>query len=478
MVSNKDDLFRKKAREHASSPERLDQLLQIVSPKNWLPLIAMGTVVAAGVTWSVVGKVPITSAGQGVLIFPSKVTDLQSPLAGQVSTLNIKVGDLVKKGDVLATIDQPELKQQLQLQRAKLAELEAQNLSATSLQGQKSDLDVKAIAQQREGLQERLKQAQSFNPIIRDKSLNTLKVERENLEQRLQIAQASAPNLKDRLDKRQELAAQGAISQDTLLQAKQDYSDNIQKIGSIRSELESLKAKQVAAEKEYRDNISQIKDFETQIQSLQGKEKELAVQDFQSSNIRVNQIQEIKRTINEIEGKTKGNSSIVSQHTGRVLELTASAGQVVTPGSRLGTIQAQEDKAKIVSISFFPVAEGKKIREGMEVQVTPTTVKREEFGGIKGKVVKVSSFPITKEGAASLVGNPEIIQSIIAQGPHIQVTTELEVDPKTISGYKWSSSKGPDLKVSPGTITASRVTIEERAPISFVFPIFKEITGL
>jgi HlyD family secretion protein len=114
----------------------------------------------------------------------------------------------------------------------------------------------------------------------------------------------------------------------------------------------------------------------------------------------------------------------------------------------------------------------------MEVQVTPTTVKREEFGGIKGKVVKVSSFPITKEGAASLVGNPEIIQSIIAQGPHIQVTTELEVDPKTISGYKWSSSKGPDLKVSPGTITASRVTIEERAPISFVFPIFKEITGL
>jgi HlyD family secretion protein len=34
------------------------------------------------------------------------------------------------------------------------------------------------------------------------------------------------------------------------------------------------------------------------------------------------------------------------------------------------------------------------------------------------------------------------------------------------------------LKVSPGTITASRVTIEERAPISFVFPIIKEMTGL
>jgi HlyD family secretion protein len=478
MVSNKDDLFRKKARDHASSPERLDQLLQIVSPKNWLPLIAMGTVVAAGVTWSVLGKVPITSAGQGVLIFPSKVTDLQSPLSGQVETLKIKVGDLVKKGDVLATIDQPELKQQLQLQRAKLAELEAQNLNANSLQGQSSSLQLKAIAQQRESLQERLKQSQSFTPIILDKSLNTLKFERENLEKRLQEAQAFAPNLKDRLDKRQDLFKQGAISQDVLLEAQQTYSDNIQKIGSIRSELESLKAKQVSAEKEYRDNISQIKDFETQVQGLKSKEKELAVQDFQSSNIRVNQIQEIKRTINEIEGKTKGNSSIISQHTGRVLELTANAGQVVTPGSRLGTIQAQEEKAKIVSISFFPVAEGKKIREGMEVQVTPTTVKREEFGGIKGKVVKVSSFPITKEGAASLVGNTDIIQSIIAQGPHIQVTTELEVDPKTISGYKWSSSKGPDLKVSPGTITASRVTIEERAPISFVFPIIKEMTGL
>jgi HlyD family secretion protein len=477
MVSNKDDLFRKKARDHASSPERLDQLLQIVSPKNWLPLIAMGTVVAAGVTWSVVGKIPITSAGQGVLIFPSKVTDLQSPLSGQVQTLNIKVGDLLKKGEVLATIDQPELKQQLQLQRAKLAELEAQNLGANSLQGQKSDLDLKAIAQQRASLQDRLTQAKSFTPIILDKSVNTLKLERENLNQRLKEAQAFAPNLKDRVDKREDLAKQGAISQDVLLEAQQTYSDNIQKIRSIQSELQSLEIKQVSAEKEYRDNLSQIKDFETQIQALQGKEKELAVQDFQSSNIRVNQIQEIKRTINEIEGKTKGNSSIISQHTGRVLELTANAGQVVTPGSRLGTIQAQEEKAKIVSISFFPVAEGKKIREGMEVQVTPTTVKREEFGGIKGKVVKVSSFPITKEGAASLVGNTDIIQSIIAQGPHIQVTTELEFD-KTPSGYKWSSSKGPDLKISPGTITSSRVTIEQRAPISFVFPIFKEITGL
>ncbi|AFZ03320.1 NHLP bacteriocin system secretion protein [Calothrix sp. PCC 6303] len=478
MVSNKDDLFRKKARDHASSPERLDQLLQIVSPKNWLPLIAMGTVVAAGVTWSVLGKVPITSSGQGVLIYPSKVTDLQSPLSGQVSTLRIKVGELVKKGDVLATIDQPELKQQLQLQRAKLAELEAQNSNANSLQGQSSDLALKAIAQQRESLQERLQQAQSFNPIIRDKSLNTLKVERENLEQRLRVAQELIPTLDKRLKQRRELKEQGAIPADLLLEAEQTYSDNIQKIGSINSELESLKLKQVAAEKEYRDNISQIKDFETQIQALKGKEKELAVQDFQSSNIRVNQIQEIKRTINELEAKTKGNSSIISQHTGRVLELTSSTGQVVTPGSRLATIQAQEEKAKIVSISFFPVAEGKKIREGMEVQVTPTTVKREEFGGIKGKVVKVSSFPITKEGAASLVGNPEIIQSIIAQGPHIQVTTELEVDATTVSKYKWSSSKGPNLTISPGTVTSSRVTIEERAPISFVFPILKEMTGL
>ena len=67
-----------------------------------------------------------------------------------------------------------------------------------------------------------------------------------------------------------------------------------------------------------------------------------------------------------------------------------------------------------MAVTFFAVQDGKKIEQRMkdltakgkavEVQVTPTTVKRERFGGIKGTVTDVSAFPITKEGAAVSVG--------------------------------------------------------------------------
>ena len=123
MLNQKRSLFRKESLERLSSPERLDQLMQVVSPKSWLPLVALGSIVGVAVIWSIYGRIPITVEGRGVLIYPSNVVPLQSKSAGQLMALNIKVGDVIKKGQVLATIDQAELRKQLQQQRAKLTEL-------------------------------------------------------------------------------------------------------------------------------------------------------------------------------------------------------------------------------------------------------------------------------------------------------------------------------------------------------------------
>jgi len=107
------NLFREKALEKAASPERLDQDIQIIKSYSWLPLAALGSLVVAGLTWSIVGRIPITAIGQGVLVYPSTVIDFQASSSGQLLETKVKAGDSVKKGDVLATIDQTELQQQL-----------------------------------------------------------------------------------------------------------------------------------------------------------------------------------------------------------------------------------------------------------------------------------------------------------------------------------------------------------------------------
>lgn len=477
MVSQKNNLFRKEALERSSSPERLDQIMQIVSPKKWLPLVALGSLVTAGLTWSIVGRIPIVVTGQGVLIYPSKVVNVESRSSGQLLAINVHVGDFVRQGEVLATIDNAEIQKQLQQQRAKLAELQAQNQDANSLQGQRSDLEQREIEQQRQNLQQRIQEAQALTPILRDKGIGAIAHEQQNLQQRLQESLALAPTLKDRLQRRKSLQTVGAISSDAVLEAEQTYLDSIKKIADLEDQLKELDVKQVEAEKSYRDNLSQIADFKAQLRELDTKGKSLAEQNFASSTSRQNQIQEVQRTVGQLELQSK-DSQIISKYSGRILEITATPGQVLSPGFRVGSIEAQEPSGKLASVAFFPVGDGKKVQKGMKVQITPTTVKRERFGGIVGAVTSVSAFPVTKEGASSLVGNPELVQSLMSREPQLEVFAELQPDSSTFSGYLWSSSKGPRLQMTPGTTTSVRVTVEERAPISFVFPILRSWSGI
>jgi hypothetical protein len=65
MLNQKRSIFRKESLERLSSPERLDQLMQVVSPRSWLPLVALGSIVGVAVIWSIYGRIPITVEGQG-----------------------------------------------------------------------------------------------------------------------------------------------------------------------------------------------------------------------------------------------------------------------------------------------------------------------------------------------------------------------------------------------------------------------------
>ena len=69
-------IFRKEALERLSSPEQLDQLMTIVTPRALLPLLALGGLLGCGLVWSVVGRIPVTTTGQGALVFANTVENM------------------------------------------------------------------------------------------------------------------------------------------------------------------------------------------------------------------------------------------------------------------------------------------------------------------------------------------------------------------------------------------------------------------
>lgn len=537
MLSQKNNLFRKESLERLSSPERLDQLIQIVSPQSWLPLTSLGLLVSSAFVWGIFGRIPITIEGRGVLVYPSKVIAVQSDTSGQLVQLNFKVGDKVKKGDALAIIDQSKMQKQLQQQRYKLASLLMQDRAVSVLQG-KENIQTKqtieqqrqntqqqirelqtltpilrtknreAIAKQRRQLQQRMKELENLVPILQQTSRESLLQQRQSFQQRIQVAKAQLPLLQKRVETRRSLLEQKIISDDTFLQAQEEYLrkqediaqletqlkelavrendsqekyiNNLNEIASTRSQLQQLELDETNAEQSYLNNLNQIAKLQADLKTLATQEANTAKQTLQETTLRAKEIQEVKSNIAQLELELQKNSQIISQFSGRILEITVNPGEVISAGTRLASIDAENPDSKLVGITYFPIADGKKIQPGMQMQVTPQTVKRERFGGIVGTVANVSAFPITKEAVAKEVGNPELAAGLVSekQDGVMQVLGNLEIDPKTASGYKWSSSTGPQLKISSGTTTVVRVTVEERAPITFVFPILRSVSGI
>jgi HlyD family secretion protein len=532
----KEGIFRQESVERLSSPERLDQLMQVVNPKDWLILMVFGGLTTIGLIWSIFGRIPINVDGRGILIQPRQVVDFQSSIPGQLKSLYVKSGQCVKKDEVLAMIDPVDLKQQLQLTKGKLEQLQIQAQDSLSLSNQRMQLEksaivasrttlekrlqdsrsltpvlktkgLDAIKEQQINLMERLKDTQSLTPILKDKALIALKQQRISTKQRLKDAQTLIPIFEERFQKRRELAKIGAIAADSFLQAEQEYQQGLQTVaqleaelkqldlnetqteqsylqnlrttGEIQAQLRQLVLENTKTEREYLDNLGSISDIQGKLQELETQEKRLAQENLESRNQRIKEIQEVSREIVRLEQQITQNSHILSSQDGCVLELTATLGQVVQPGTRLGTLRTGSDNEAPSMTAYFPIKDGKQIRSGMSISITPDTVQRERFGGILGKIINVSPFPVTKEGATSLIGNPEVVMSLIGQnGAAIQVNADLIKDSSTISGYKWSSSKGPESEITTGTTTSVRVTIEQRAPITFVLPILKEFVGM
>jgi hypothetical protein len=127
---------------------------------------------------------------------------------------------------------------------------------------------------------------------------------------------------------------------------------------------------------------------------------------------------------------------------------------------------------------YFSIADGKRIQPGMRMEVVPDTVKRERYGGISGTVRAASQMPVSRSTVAAAFGNADLADRLLADPPCIEITVELERDPASFSGLRWTASRGPEMQISAGTTAVGRATLEQRTPISYVLPYLRSAGGI
>lgn len=390
------ELFRKAALDKLASPEQLDVLMEVTSPKGWVALGTVGATLLAVLVWSVFGSIPTRVQGQGILIRGGALREVKAGAEGELVELDVRLDESVTQNQLLGRIAVPSLEEKTKSAAQKVTGLEAEYESA--LVEDEATIDA-----------------------------NKADVARTMVE--LQKVSEELRNKKRSYEK-------GLITRSSLLSFERD------KI-TLEASLTRLNG-----------NIRQLE------QKLRQRKLELDA---------------ARREMEELQSTGERGATLSATVAGRVIELKKAVGDRVTAGEVVALLEPFTGEME--PIVFVPSTQGKRIRPGMEAQISPSTVKTEEYGYMKGTVAYVGEYPVTPEAAAAVVANESLVRELLGNTAKIQLRASILPRPETPTGYAWSSSNGPPFKIASGTRVTISVIVDRRRPITFVLPLIKANLG-
>jgi HlyD family secretion protein len=420
MSRASDRIFRAAAIERLSSPEQLDQLVRITRPLDWAAILAIGLALTVVVVWSLVGRIATRAPGEGILIIGGgKVVDAVSAAAGRLASQDVSVGDHVSQGQLIARIAQTDTEQRHRNAVQVYREREREH----------ADLNARIDAELSAKARNFAKLETAFEQIIRvtNQRVEYLTGEVKNLEGLLAKGITTRRNVEDR---RRELT--------DAQQRREDAQNEILKLRAQRLDLETQRAK-----------------------------------DREDSQFRLN---DARRQMEQLAGELERNSRVMSPIDGRVIEIKVSTGSVLAIGTPV--IQIESEGLTLAAVVYLTGDRGKDVKPGMEVRIEPTTVRREEFGSLIGTVRTISDFPMTPQGMLAVLHNDTLVSRFSRDGAPYAVVAELQHDDTTPTGYRWSAGRGPQTRLTTGTLIRAEITTRERRPIDLVLPNIKRLTGL
>ena len=414
--------FRKSALEKLSTPEKLDQLIKVTGPKAWIALVTIIVAIFTAVIWSFMGTVKTKLDVVGVVL-GGDVHEVVATAQGQLIDLKIAIGNKVKKGDVIATIRQPELFQQIEEAKVVLSDRKFEMEKLMSYGNQGAQLQGQIISQSRVSIAGEIESEKKKIAFLN----NQLESENILLEKSL-ITKSQVANTK-------------------------------QQIEASKNTIERLKG---------------------QIVETSSQQNNLGFDIQQKVTLQRQRIAEAERNLQFLTEKYDNQRNVKSPYDGEVVEVLTDAGIVVSAGSPLFKLKniLNTKQSQLRGILYIPSKDGKKIKKGMEALIVPSTVQPEEYGFIKAKVTYVSDFPITQQGMLTSVKNDQLTKQLLVAGPLFEVYVDFEKDPVSYSGYKWTSAKGPDIFLKEGTSCLGKITIKREPPVTLVVPAFKKFFDL
>ena len=411
--------FRQAALDRLATPEQLDRALFVTTPRGWLAIAALGTIACVVVVWAFLGEVATYVNANGILLSRGgTVVDVVAAGSGTVARIAPAVGDVVEEGAVVAEI----------------ANLEVSERYAGALA---------LVEERRSGLEDTRAAVAGEDALI----AGNLARQRERLDSLEQSSREALETARERLESHRQLFADRVVTRVTVERSQTGFDESRRALFGVLSERDNLES----AELQRRNrNNARVGEAEARLQAAE-------------------------RQVNEL-GVLLDTRQVVAPVSGRVTEIKTQLGAVIQAGQPTLSIQSGAERLGV--LIYVPPADGRKVESGMEALVSPSTVRAEEYGYVRGRIESMSEFPASVEGMVAVLQNRALAQTFSASGPPYSGRVVLEPDPATASGFAWTTPRASGEVLTDGTLASIEVKIESQAPITLVVPLLRETFGL
>ncbi len=435
------DIFRKKALEKLSSPEQLDKMIVINSPMSRLALIGGAFIIIAVLIWGIFGRIPITKEGSGILLQDGELTSVYSKTQGVVVKSYVSSGDEVKKGDVLFEVSSEELAQRVADLEDRINKVDAVTFGSSNDIVTSDNQPLMDIKNQEPNL---------------SLEANAYKAQLDELNKQYKSKKKMVAELEAVMDSTKAAYEADSINQAKASAAQLAYSE----YSTANAELNSIAA-QVSSAKVQAESGSDASSVQKATLRKQFDSAKAAIMDGLNREL-------------ETYYKLEKGQQIKASADGTVFSTMVSNGSEVGVDMEVARINERGGEVGYTAVYYMQLSNGKNIKEGMKVNIYPSTCPKEEYGHMSGTVVKVADFVTSYSDLQSRVGDMMLTETFAGNGPVVEVVCEIEKDETTASGFAWTSEKGETVELKGGTLLGGSVVIEEARPISMLIPKIKE----
>lgn len=418
----KPPLFRAEAVASATSVTTVEDALEVVPPPLKILWGVLGALTLGLIGWSAVTNVPVKINGQGILLSAGGLTDIVSDTEGRVVEFTARPGDLVTAGSVVAVVDQAELRLQL-----------------TAAEGELRDAETARAEMRR--FQEREQAADRAWRAARD----------EGLARSLRAAQDRLRLLTEREGVVRDLADRSLATRDRAIGAQ------IELFG-VRDQIEGLQ------------NERRVLEMDAMMRQTQ-RERDMLTAD--------QRVATAERQVTTLNDRIYRMGAVRSPFDGRVVEAKANVGQVVSRGGPLLTLVRSDTEAgtgSLVGLVYVGAQDGKKLQPGMTVDLSPATAPSQEYGFLRGRVLRVADTPASSAGMLRTLQNDALVSEFQRnQRTLFEVNIELQHDGR--GRHVWSGGSGPAFSIEGGTPVGMQATVRQVRMIALGLPALQRWLG-